>query len=106
MVYIFKFQVSLNIDPVKEILKVRCQIYSSTMKLNTMRKIKVTMKTFPPPFFSHFSLSLNRKKQVVMRAMRKGLTCLPLLLSLLVNCHADSNFCKNIYLFQTLYSMK
>ena len=25
-------------------------------------KIHVTMKSFSPPFFSHFSLSLNRKK--------------------------------------------
>ena len=27
-----------------------------------LRKIQVTMKTFAPPFFIHFSLSLNRKK--------------------------------------------
>ena len=34
---------------------------------------KVTMKTFAPPFLDHFSLSLSRKKRVVMRAMRKKL---------------------------------
>ena len=28
----------------------------------TVGKIHVTMKSFSPPFFSHFSLSLNRKK--------------------------------------------
>ena len=33
----------------------------------------MTMKSFAPPFFNHFSLSLNRKKRVVMRAMRKKL---------------------------------
>ena len=27
-----------------------------------VRKIQVTMKTFTPQFFNHFSLSLNRKK--------------------------------------------
>ena len=32
-----------------------------------LKKIQVTMKTFISPFFNHFSLSLNRKKRVVMR---------------------------------------
>ena len=27
-----------------------------------LRKIHVTIKSFPPPFFNHFSLSLNRKR--------------------------------------------
>ena len=36
-------------------------------------KIQVAMKAFIPPFFNHFSLSLNRKKRVMMRAMRKKL---------------------------------
>ena len=36
-------------------------------------KVSVTMKTFVPPFFNHFSLSVNREKRVVMRAMRKKL---------------------------------
>ena len=31
------------------------------------------MKTSAPPFFNHFTLSLNRKKPAVMRAMRKKL---------------------------------
>ena len=64
-------QVSLNLDPVKEILKIRCQIYILMKKVIILRQIHVTMKSFYPPFFSHFSLSLNRKKHVVMRAMRK-----------------------------------
>ena len=38
-----------------------------------LKKIQVTMKTFVPLFFNHFSLSRNRKKRVVMRAMRKKL---------------------------------
>ena len=33
----------------------------------------MTMKTSAPPFFNHFSLSLNRKKRVVTRAKRKKL---------------------------------
>ena len=31
-------------------------------KVINLRKIQVAMKTFAPPFFSHFSLILNRKK--------------------------------------------
>ena len=66
------FQVPLNFDPVKEILKIQCQI-SVLMKKVIIddRKIDATIKSFAPPFFSHFNLSLNRKKRVVMRAMRK-----------------------------------
>ena len=30
-------------------------------------------KAFIPPFFNYFSLNLNRKKRVVMRATRKKL---------------------------------
>ena len=33
--------------------------------------MQVKIKSFAPPFFSHFSLSLNRKKRVVLRAMGK-----------------------------------
>ena len=55
------FQVSLNIDPVKEILKMQCQIYVLMKKPIILRKIHVTMKSFTLPFFNHFSLSLNRK---------------------------------------------
>ena len=29
------------------------------------------MKPLPPTFFNYFSLSLNRKKRMVMRAMKK-----------------------------------
>ena len=28
-----------------------------------LKKLKVAMKTFAPPFFKHFSLSVNRKKK-------------------------------------------
>ena len=31
------------------------------MKVIILKKIQVTVKTFAPPFFNHFSLSLNRK---------------------------------------------
>ena len=36
-----------------------------------LMKTQGAMKTFAPPFFSHFNSSLNRKKPVVMRAMRE-----------------------------------
>ena len=55
------FQVSLNFDPVKEILKI-CQIYILIKKVIILRKMQVMMKTWAPPFFNNFSLSLNRKK--------------------------------------------
>ena len=42
-------------------------------KVIVLKKIQVTMKTFAPQFSNHFTLSLNRKKSVVMRAMRKKL---------------------------------
>ena len=42
-------------------------------KVIIREKIEVAMKTFAPPFFNNFSLNLNRKKRVVMRAMRKKL---------------------------------
>ena len=51
-------------------------------KVIILKKIQVTLKTFAPTFFSHFSLSLNRKKRVVMRAMRKKLNMLTLHLSI------------------------
>ena len=35
-----------------------------------LKKIQVTMKAFGPPFFNHFR-SVNRKKCLVMTAMRK-----------------------------------
>ena len=40
------FQVSLNFDPVKKILKIQCHIYILMKKVN----IDVTMKSFAPPF--------------------------------------------------------
>ena len=39
-----------------------------------LRKINLTIKPFAQPFINHFSLSLNRKKRVVMRTMRKKLS--------------------------------
>ena len=34
-----------------------------------LRKMHAIIKSFAPPFFNSFSLSLNRKKRVVKRAM-------------------------------------
>ena len=65
------FQFSLNSDPVKEILKIRLSDSYLMKKVIILKKIQVTMKTFAPPFFNHFSLRVNGKKRVVMRAMRK-----------------------------------
>ena len=47
-----------------------------------LKKIQVTMKTFAPPFFNHLSLSLNRKKCVVMTAMKKKVNIFTLQLSI------------------------
>ena len=66
-------QVSLNFDPVKEILKIQCQIYVLMKQVISLKKIQVTVKISFSPFFNHFSLSLNRKKRVLMRALRKKL---------------------------------
>ena len=52
------FQVSLNFHPVKEILKIRCQVYILMKRVIILKKIQAAMKTFAPPFFNHFSLSL------------------------------------------------
>ena len=67
------FQVSLNFDPAKEARKIRCQIYILMKKEIILRKIQAATKPFALQFFKHFSLSLNSKKRVVMRAMRKKL---------------------------------
>ena len=40
----------LNLDPVKEILKIRCQIYILMKKVIILRKIHVKMKSFAPPW--------------------------------------------------------
>ena len=56
------FQVLIRFDPVKEILKLRFQIYILVKKKIILSKIQVTMKTSIPPFFNHFSFGLNRKK--------------------------------------------
>ena len=49
------------------------QIHVLLKKVIIPREIQLTMKTFAPAFFNHFSLSLSRKKRVVMRAMKKKL---------------------------------
>ena len=54
-------------------LKIRCHIYFVMKKVIILRKIHVAMKIFAPPILNHFNLNLNRKKRVVMRAMRKKL---------------------------------
>ena len=42
-------------------------------KVIILRKIQMTVKSFAPPFFNHFSLSMNKKTGVVMRTMTKKL---------------------------------
>ena len=59
------FQISLNFDPAKEKMQIRCRIYILMKKVVIPRKIQATMKTFTLPFFKHLSLSLNRKKRVI-----------------------------------------
>ena len=61
------FQVSLNFDPAKEILKIRCNIFILMKKVTILRKVQATINSFASPFFDHFSFSLNRKKCVVMK---------------------------------------
>ena len=46
----YLFQVALNFDPVKKILKIQCCIYILMEKEIILRKIHVTMKSFAPPF--------------------------------------------------------
>ena len=65
------FQVSLNFDPVTEILKIRYQLYTLRNKVIILKNKQVIMNIFAPPFLNYFSLSLNRKKLVIMRAMKK-----------------------------------
>ena len=43
------------------------------MKKDYPEENTVTVKAFAPPLFNHFSLSLNREKRVVMRAVRMKL---------------------------------
>ena len=47
------FRFSLNFDPVKEILKIRCHIYISMNKVNILRKIHAKMKSFAPTILHH-----------------------------------------------------
>ena len=56
------FQVSLNFDPAKEILKIRCQIYILMKEVIIMRKRQAAIKTSPPSILNYVSLSLNRNK--------------------------------------------
>ena len=42
------FQVSLNFDPVKEILKIRCHIYILLKKVTILSKTQVKMNSFAP----------------------------------------------------------
>ena len=53
-------------------------------KLIILKKIHMTMKTFAPPFLNHFSLSLNKKKRVVIRTRRKNVNIF--MLQLLIYC--------------------
>ena len=94
-------KISLNFDPVKEILKIRCHIYILIKKMIILWKIQMKMKTFAPPFFIHFSLSLNNKKQVVMRATIKKLNIftlqlpIDLLLEQEISNGANADIAKN-----------
>ena len=63
-------------------------------KVIILKKIRVTMKSFAPPSFNHFSPSLNRKKRVVMRAMRKKLNIFTLELSSYYIRIGNLNKCK------------
>ena len=58
------FPVSINVGPVKEILKVAMSDLYLMKKVVILKKIQMTMKVFAPPFFNCSSLSLNRKKRV------------------------------------------
>ena len=66
------FKVSLNFDPVKEILKLRCQVYILMKNVIILRKTDVTM------YFQPFQFEPEQKIVVVMRAMRKKLNILML----------------------------
>ena len=68
------FQVSLNFGPAKEILKITFHIYMLIKKVIILRKIQAKMKALTPPFFNHFSLSLNKKKMDDNESHEKGTT--------------------------------
>ena len=55
------FQVSLTFDPVKKNTENTVPDLYLMKKVIILKKIQVTTKSFPPPFFNHFSLSLNEK---------------------------------------------
>ena len=63
--------VLLNFGLVREILKIRCQIYVLIKRVIIPSKIQVTINIFAAPFSQKFSLSLNRRKVVIMRTMGK-----------------------------------
>ena len=44
-----RFSSFVKFDPVKEILKIRCQIYILMKKVIIFKRIRVTMKTVAPP---------------------------------------------------------
>ena len=68
------FQVSLNFDTAKEMLKIRYQIYILMKKvLKNSEENTSDNEEFCPPFFNHFNLSLNRKNRAVMIVIRKKL---------------------------------
>ena len=63
--------VLLNFGLVREILKIRCQIYVLIKRVIIPSKIQKTINIFAAPFSQKFSLSLNRRKVVIMRTMGK-----------------------------------
>ena len=62
------FQVSLNFDPLKEVLKMRCRIYWGYSEENASDN-----EDFHSTIFRPFAFEPEQKKRVVMRAMRKKL---------------------------------
>ena len=46
--YMIVFQ-ELNFDPVKEVLKIRCHMYTLMKKVIILSKIHMKMKSFAPP---------------------------------------------------------
>ena len=61
------FQVSLNFYTVKEILKIRCNIFILMEKVFILKKIHVAM------YFQLFQFEPEQKIPVAMRATRKKL---------------------------------
>ena len=69
MLFMIVFQVSLNFDTAKEILKIRFQIY-----IIILRKIQAKMKTFHFTILQSFQFELEQKKTGDNESHEKGTT--------------------------------